>query len=481
MRRAHEADQTQEKKAWPAPLLGGRPRWRGIASRGAVRARGPARARMRPVLVAVAGLTALSLTVAACSVGSSGVAPARGPKMTLRLALYGAPAYQAAGLFSAYQTLHPGTTVVSTDAKTEQSYWQGIQKQLASGHSKDDLIAIPIDDMAAAVNRYGSDLVPLSTLGGTSPGVNTFEDQWMPWLWQPASQGGQDYAVGAETGPLAMCYRPTLLHEAGLPTSPSQLARTWSTWQGYLAFGREFKQRVSHGPAFTDSATSMFNAMVSQSGKQFYTAQGKLAVNGNPALKTAWHTAVSAARDGLTAKLTQLSPAWNAGVTRLSFATAICPAWMLSSIAKLTGPHSGGAWSIAPIPGGTGNLGGFYLAIPRSSAHQAAAFDLATYLTAQQTGSALVQAGVFPASMPAINSAVDLTDSYFGGAAVGRIFGVAANRMPAAPTGPAAAAIGAGFDSALASVVSSGAAPSAAWAHAEQAATAAYHAARASG
>src|SRR5580692_11609287 len=124
----------------------------------------------------------------------------------------------------------------------------------------------PAVTLREAVHRYRSSLVPLSTLGGVGGGVNTFEDQWLPWIWQPAYHAGQAYAIGAETGPLALCYRPQLLTEAGLPSSPARLARDWSTWQGYLAFGREFRQRIPRGPAFMDSVTSVYDAMVSQAG-----------------------------------------------------------------------------------------------------------------------------------------------------------------------------------------------------------------------
>ena len=80
--------------------------------------------------------------------------------------------------------------------------------------------------MSGAVHRYRSSLVPLSTLGGVGGGVNTFEDQWLSWVWRPAYHAGQAYAIGAETGPLALCYRPQLLAEAGLPSSPARLAGT---------------------------------------------------------------------------------------------------------------------------------------------------------------------------------------------------------------------------------------------------------------
>jgi hypothetical protein len=126
--------------------------------------------------------------------------------------------------------------------------------------------------------------------------VNTFEDQWPPWLWRPAYHAGQAYALGAETGPLALCDRPQLLAEAGLPTSPARLTRDWSTWQGFLAFGREFRQRIPKGPAFMDSVTGMFDAMVSQATP---ATAGSSRPAGGPAVRRAWASAAKAAQDGL--------------------------------------------------------------------------------------------------------------------------------------------------------------------------------------
>ncbi len=146
---------------------------------------------------------------------------------------------------------------------------------------------------------------------------------------------------------------------------------------------------------------------------------------------------------------------------RWTFATAICPAWMLSLIAHVSGPRGSGAWSVIPVPGGGGDSGGFYLAVPRASMHQQDAYQLALYLSGQQAGPVLAQAGVFPALTPAITAAVNVTNSYFSNAPVGLIYGQAADRVPNAPAGPAAQAIGADVDAALAAVQSG--TPAAKW------------------
>jgi cellobiose transport system substrate-binding protein len=436
--------------------------------------RGPVR------VTAMLAAAAAAVVTAGCSSGAPATSVASGPPVTLRIAVYGASGYQESGLLSSYEQLHPGTHIVVDGTAQEAGYRQGLQRKLSAGGKLDDLVAIPLGDMPGTLARYAKDFVPLSTLGGVAAGVNTFQDTELPWIWQPASRAGQDYAVGAETGPLALCYRPALLREAGLPSSPAALAKYWSSWSAYLTSGRLFARRIPHGPAFMDSVTSMYNAMVSQASEQYYSATAHLALAHNPAVKQAWRTAASAASQGLSARLTPLTSGWNTAVTHGQFATTVCPAWMLETIEHLSGTRGAGTWAVTSVPGGTGDWGGFYLAVPRSSAHQVDAYQLATYLTGQQAGTALAHAGVFPASSPAINAATGVISPYFGDAPVGRIFGVAAGRVPAAPAGPAAAAIGSAVDTALASV-ESGTSASKAWARAVRQATAAYHASRSLG
>jgi cellobiose transport system substrate-binding protein len=434
--------------------------------------------RISQRLAAMIAVATLSGAAAGCSLtpgeqGPGGAPAPHGPPVTLRIAVYGSPGYRQAGLFAGYERLHPGVHIIEESTGSAAGYWQALQRHLATGRGLADLVAIPMTQMSDVVARYSASLVPLTTLGGVGGGVNAFQDQWLPWVWQPAYHSGQAYAIGAETGPLGLCYRPALLREAGLPSSPAQLARAWSTWPGYLAFGRTFAHRIPQGPAFMDSATSVYNAMVSQAGTQYYGQGAALALPHNHAVKLAWDTAVAAARGGLSARLTPLTRAWDTGVARLSFATTVCPAWLLSSIERLSGTGGTGTWAVTRVPGGTGNSGGFYLAIPRTSTHQQDAYQLAVYLTGQQAGPALAEAGAFPASSPAINAVTTFTSSYFSGAPIGRIFSLAADRMPAAPSGPATAAIGALLDGALSQAETGSLPPARAWAAAMRRALAA--------
>ncbi len=183
---------------------------------------------------------------------------------------------------------------------------------------------------------------------------------------------------------------------------------------------------------------------------------------------------MQAASDGLSAGLSPQSAAWDRGVTRGSFATVMCPAWLLHQIATLAGPLGSGGWSVTTAPGGAGNSGGFYLALPKAGRHQQAAFQLAAFLAGEQAGVELFRTqGEFPANFAAATAVNGVTNPYFSGAQVGRIFGRSADRTPTAVLGPASDAIGTDIDNALVRVESGRLPPGPAWRAAVQQATAA--------
>lgn len=429
-----------------------------------VNRRGPA-ARLIAI-AALAGCTALT----GCSVfsGNSGASQPKfkraGPLITLRIGVYGDPGYQAAGLYAQYERLHPDIKIVQVSTARQDTYWRALRGNLASGRAA-DIQAIPVADISAVTGPLSRDFVPLNTLASGSAGDSTFSDDWLPWVARQAtSTAGSTYALGAEIGPVAICYRRSLLAEAGLPTSQKVLARQWSTWAGYLRTGELFKSRIPVGPAFTDSAASLYNAMAGQAGEQYYSKSGHLVMAGNPAVRDAFGVAARAARDGLSAGLTPQSRAWDRGLARAAFATAVCPAWMLPQIATLAGPLGSGGWSVTSAPGEAGNSGGFYLALPKAGLHQQAAFQLAEFLAGEQAGIQLFRTqGEFPANFAAATAVSSVTSTYFAGADIGKIFGTAADRTPATIFGPASGTIGTDLDADLSQVEAGRLAPAGAW------------------
>ncbi len=412
----------------------------------------------------LAGLIAAGLVagVAGCATadGQSAFRPT-GPLVTLRVGVYGDPGYREAGLYTEYERLHPGIKIVQviTAGSGPDAYWRAVRAGLPAGHVA-DIQAVPVAEISAVTGSLARYFVPLSTLSSGSAGASALSNGWLPWVTaQATSKTGRTYALGAEIGPLAICYRTSLLAEAGLPSSPRALARDWSTWPGYLRTGRLFRSRITHGPAFTDSAVSLYNAMAAQVREQYYSPAGHLVLASNRAVKKAFYAAAGAARGGLTARLTPGSRAWARGVAHVAFATTVCPAWMLHQISALAGPLGAHGWNVLPAPGGSGNAGGFYLALPRAGRHQQAAFQLAEFLAGEQAGETLFRTqGDFPANFAAATSLDAVTSPYFSGADVGKIFGAAASRTPATILGPASAEIASSLDGGLARMGVAGAA-----------------------
>ncbi len=422
---------------------------------------------MRTAKSARGTLPGLGACLLACALtagcGSGAAVPAGsgfGPAVTLRIGVYGTPGFRQAGLYAEYGKLHPNITIVEDDTAQQGSYWQALQGNLAGGHGLDDIQAIPVSDISGIIRSQSSGFVPLNPFGGSS-----LQNDWLPWVWQEATNpAGQTFALGADIGPMAVCYRPSLLRAAGLPADRATLAKDWSTWQGYLSSGARFRAHAPRGTAFLDSVTSLYNAMVSQAREQYYSAAGSLVLAGNPVISTAWNEAVQAASAGLSARLSPLSAAWNTGLASGAFATLPCSAGMLGDIKDLSGAAGSGQWDVTTAPGGTGNTGGFYLAVTSAGKHQQDAFQLIQFLTSQYAGTTLFsKEGAFPSNSLAVNALYGATNAYFSNAPVGAIFGQSADRAPTPIFGPAADAVGQDVDNALAQVESQGRSPAAAW------------------
>ena len=246
-------------------------------------------------------------------------------------------------------------------------------------------------------------------------------------------------AVGEALGLLNLF---DLFAKAGLPTKRTDVAALWKNgWDGYVAAGERFKAANLPGTAWTDTASGMFNAMVGQSPNQYYDAAGNLIYSTNPVVAGAWNEAMKVAQGGLTARLAQFTQAWNQAFTTGQFATVACPSWMIGYIKGQTGTLAG-RWDVTTAPGGTGDWGGSYLAVPKASRHRQEAAALAVWLTsAPQQVTVFEKTGVFPSNRVAAQDPAvrGFADPYFGApgdpAPIGRIFGDSAAKLPVAVLG----------------------------------------------
>jgi cellobiose transport system substrate-binding protein len=377
-------------------------------------------------------LVALSIVVAA-AVGIGYVAAnasARPQAIELRVSLFGDFGYH--DLYEQYEQSHPGITI-KEEIQDYGTHHTQLAQRLATGAGAADVEAIEvgfIPQFTAQPTRF----VDLRQYGATS-----MKSRWLAWKYaQAVSRTGQVIGLGTDVGSLAICYRKDLFAKAGLPTSRDAVSKLWPTWQGYVETGRRFQANAPKGVRFFDSGSNVFNAMIAQLNPAYYDASGKIIAATNPKVKAAWSLVIRAWQLHEDAGLAAFSTAWNTGYKKGLFATVTCPAWMMGYI-QGQAPATKGKWDIAAVPGGGGNWGGSFLAVPKQSKYQQEAADLVKFLTSPSSELYVFkQTGNLP-SQPALlkSSAVQaFRNPFFSNAPVGKIFATSALKLGPQILGP---------------------------------------------
>lgn len=400
--------------------------------------------------------TSAAATTAASSAPASAPA-AGGAPQTITIGLFGTFGFKEAGLYDAYMKLHPNITIKEDDVEQSADYYKALQTHLAAGSGLDDIQAIEIGFVADVTANHADQFVDFNSLPEGAQLKSTF----YPWKWAMATTSdNKTVGLGTDAGPEAMCYRPDLLKAAGLPSDRAALNTAWSTWQGFINFGKQYVAKT-HKP-FLDSAASIFNAAVTQGTEGYDNSSGKPDVKNSDGVTTAWSLATSAAQAKITAGLSQFSTPWNQAFANGAFAAISCPSWMLGYITSEAGQAVSGDWDVANLPGGAANWGGSWLGVPKAGKNQAAAEALAEWLTAPaQQITMWTSQQHFPSSStaakdPAVASA---TSDYFNKAPIGQIFGDSASKLKQQPIGPYDTQIQSDIDTSLTNVETKGEAP----------------------
>jgi len=386
----------------------------------------------------VFGLIAAFATVAAaCGGGSSGgnstqaantaaggstaaAAPAStasAEPVTLTVDTFGNFGYH--DLIAAYTKAHPNVTVKEIQQEYNQHHQQ-LAQHLAAGSGAADIVAID-EGFIVQFRSQPQNFVNLLDLGAAS-----LQSRWLPWKWAQSlsADGKTQIGLGTDVGGLAMCYRKDLFQQAGLPTDRAQVSAMWPNWQAFIDTGAKFQAAAKSGVKWVDSATNMLNPIVAQQPVGYFDTSDQLVFDTNPGIKTAWDDTMEMISKKESAGLAAFSPEWNAGFKQGKFATVACPAWMMGYIQDQA-PKTSGKWDVAAIPGGGGNWGGSFLAIPKQSKHPQEAYDLAAYLTApEQELAVFKEIGNLP-SLPSLYTDPALTsfsNPFFSNAPVGTIF-----------------------------------------------------------
>ncbi|WP_460535473.1 ABC transporter substrate-binding protein [Humibacter ginsengiterrae] len=392
------------------------------------------RSRTRLAAAAVV-TTAIVASLVGCSSGGSGSSSA-----SKDFTFWSFTGINAKADVQAYEKAHPGVHIKLTEVGSSTDTAQALTTALAGGKVP-DLVLIQAADLPKFVENPDN-FVDLNTLG-----AKKLKPDYAPAIFsQSVAAGGQVLGVPTDVGGLALSYRKSLFAAAGLPTDPDQVGALMPTWQDFLKVGKEYTAKT--GKPFVDNAeTSIFYQEIGQGSEQFYNNHTRKLDYTNSQVKSAFDTALQAVDDGITANLTSFSTGWAAGLQKGAFATVATPSWMLGTL-KTDAPATKGDWAIAKIPGGSGNWGGSYLAIPKRAAHPQAAWN---YIKTSQSPESQLQHFLTSGSLPTTTAnytnpkLLGSTDPFFSDAPTGKIFTEAVANMKSFYVGPDSGQIGTDF------------------------------------
>lgn len=318
--------------------------------------------------------------------------------------------------------------------KTAQlnEYRPKLVRYLATGKGAADVIALEegiLNEFKANPANW-VDLKPL---------VADHSKDYLQWKYDlGVAPDGRLLGLPTDVGSLAVCYRSDMFAAAGLPTARDEVSKLWPSWDDFIEVGQRYRQAT--GNPLLDSVTTAASAVMFQAGGDlFYDKDNNIIADSSPAVKQAWDTSLKVVDANITAKVRTWSKEWEAGFKNGSFAATFCPSWMLGIVQGNSGPENSGKWDVAAVPGGSGNWGGSWLAVPAQSRYQTEAAKLAEFLTnASSQVAAFKLKGPLPTNLEALQNPdfLSFTNAYFNDAPTGKIFGESVAKIKPIHLGP---------------------------------------------
>ena len=354
----------------------------------------------RHTATAIAGVAAMALLATGCSSSPEQAASANNP-VELTVTTFGTFGYD--DLYAEYEEANPGVKVKATNIDRGSNARTDAFTKLAAGSGLSDVVAIE-EGWLGSIMEVSDQFVDLNEHGAAD-----IKDNWVDWKFkQGTDPDGRVIGYGTDIGPQGLCYNGKLFEAAGMPSDRESVAELFgggdATWETYFKLGEQYK--AATGKAWYDQSGFVWNSMVNQMEEGYYTKDGELNIEGNPEMKDKFEMLAAGTAAGLSANQTQWD--WGNGKAFVdgSFATFVCPGWMLGTIKGQLESAGGGTesgWDFADVfPGGASNWGGAFLSVPKTSEHPAEAAKLAAWLTApEQQVKQSAAANNFPSTLKA--------------------------------------------------------------------------------
>ncbi|KQQ93036.1 sugar-binding protein [Leifsonia sp. Leaf325] len=396
--------------------------------------------RRTTAVAAVAGVAAIALLATGCSSSGDSGSGSSDEKVELTVTTFGTMGLD--DLYAQYEEENPNVTIKATNIDTGGNALTDWKTKQAAGAGLPDVQAVE-EGWLGQVQAVSDSFTDL-----TEYGANDIKDRWVDWkLKQGTDKDGRIIGYGTDIGPEGLCYNSKLFEAAGLPGDREGVAELFggddATWDDFFTVGEQYK--AATGKAFYDQSGFVWNAMVNQLPEGYYTSDGELNVEDNADLKAQWDKLAGGAAAGLSSGQAQWDWGKGKAFTDGSFATFMCPGWMLGVVkgqVESAGGDATSGWDFADVfPGGPANWGGTFLTVPTTSKHPKEAAALAAYLTDAKSAVAAFQAaGTFPSVTEAQTDAGVTGESeltkFFNNAPIGEILGSRAEGVVAQYKGP---------------------------------------------
>ena len=386
---------------------------------------------------AVAGAAVLALLAAGCGGGDSQAGTAEDP-LEISITTFGTFGYD--DLYAEYEEANPGIKIRANNIDRGANAQTDLFTKLAAGSGVSDVVAIE-EGWLGAVMEVSDEFVDLNDYG-----AEDIKDNWVDWKYQQGTDAdGRVIGYGTDIGPQGLCYNGKLFEAAGLPSDREAVAELFggddATWDRYFELGNQYFEKT--GLPWYDQSGFVWNSMVNQMEEGYYTKDGELNIEDNAAMKEQFMQLAAGTEAGLSANEKKWDWGKGRSFTDGSFATFVCPGWMLGTIQEQlesAGSGEDSGWDFADVfPGGASNWGGAFLSVSQESEHKEEAAKLAAWLTApEQQVKQSAAANNFPSTLDAQKQlAEDATPNpVFNDAPTGAILASRAEGVKAQFKGP---------------------------------------------
>lgn len=347
---------------------------------------------MRSRLTAAIAVTALTVSLAACSSeegGGSDVAATPDGPITLEYWAWGT---SQDPLVEAWNAANPDIQVKKTDAGGSTDSSAKLLTATRGGNAP-DVALVQYDTLPAMiVSEVAKDITPY---------VDDISDAYTDGVWSQVRFDGQVYGVPQDLGPMSLVYNQARFTELGIEVP--------TTWEEFATAAEQVRAADpdAYIATFAPDQFGTFAGLAAQAGSQWWTTDGEdwtvnIADDDSLAVADYWQDLVD--RD-LVAAEPILTPEWNSQLNAgniLAWPAALWAPGVIHGVA----PDQVGDWALAPLPQWTPGdtavafQGGSSVVVTTSAEYPEQAAAFAKWINTSSEGAAIqIETGQYPASL----------------------------------------------------------------------------------